>query len=153
MKLTLLFRALLAVFLYSTCPSFAQNQGDKALQVAHDFFDALEKGDSTTFRSLFLPTAMVYTIRESNGKPALGNRSPFSDKFRPGIVIKERMKSNGVEVHVHGRMAVVWAPYNLWINDVFSHCGIDVFTLIKVDTGWKITSLSYTIEKEGCDYP
>lgn len=151
MKFILPAATILAIYLYSSCPSLAQNQEKAALKVAEDFFVALEKGDSTAFRSLFVPTAMVYTMRETNGKPVTGSRSPFSDKFRPGTVIKERMKATGVEVQVHGRMAVVWAPYNLWVNDVFSHCGVDVFTLIKMDTGWKIASLAYTIEKEGCD--
>lgn len=153
MKTPRLLGALVAIFLYTTYPALAQDEEKAALQVAHDFFDALEKGDSTAFQSLFLPKAMVYTVRENNGVPALGSRSPFSDKFRKGTVVKERMKAQGVEVHVHGRMAVVWAPYDLWVNDVYSHCGIDVFTLIKAEAGWKIASLSYTIEKEGCDTP
>lgn len=151
MKPISLVATVVAMFFYSTNPSYAQSQEKAALQVAEDFFEALEKGDTTTFYGLFSPKAMVYTVREANGQPVLGSRSPFSDKFRPGTVIKERMKDTGVEVHVHGRMAVVWAPYNLWVNNVFSHCGVDVFTLIKADAGWKIASLSYTIEKEGCE--
>jgi hypothetical protein len=45
---------------------------------------------------------------------------------------------------------VVWGSYNLWINDKFSHCGVDAFTLLKTDSGWKISSLSYSKETEGC---
>ncbi|MGC5198558.1 nuclear transport factor 2 family protein, partial [Aphanothece microscopica] len=143
MKLIYLVATVVAMCFLSPSPSCAQNQEKEALKVAEDFFEALEKADTTAFYGLFLPKAMVYTVRETNGQPVLGSRSPFSDKFRPGTVIKERMKDTGVEVHVHGRMAVVWAPYNLWVNDVFSHCGVDVFNLIRTDSGWKIASLSY----------
>ena len=36
---------------------------------------------------------------------------------------------------------------DLWINSAFSHCGVDVFSLIKTRQGWRIASLSYTSEK------
>lgn len=133
--------------------TYAQDIRKEPLQVAHNFFAALEKGDSTSFRALFVPNAMVYTVREKDGLPVVGSRSPFKDSFRPGTVIKERMKATGVEARVHGQMAVLWVPYNLWVNDVFSHCGIDVFTLVNTTEGWRIASLSYSIEKEGCEIP
>ena len=115
--------------------------------------DAIGQGDTTAFRSLFLPNAMIYTVREKDGQPVTAGRSPFTDTFRPGTVIKEEMKGTGVDVQVHGNMAQVWAPYNLWVNGTFSHCGIDVFTLIKNSRGWRIATVSYTIEKEGCEVP
>jgi hypothetical protein len=45
----------------------------------------------------------------------------------------------------------VWAPYDLWVNKKFSHCGVDVFTLIKTNQGWKIASLVYTVEPDACE--
>ncbi len=52
------------------------------------------------------------------------------------------------EVRIHGLIATVWAPYDLWADGTFSHCGVDVFNLVKTDEGWKISSCVYTIEKE-----
>lgn len=129
----------------------AQNEKQEVLQIAYNFFDALEKGDTTEYRGLFQPDAIIYSVREKAGQTITNSRCPVSDKFQPGTVIKERMKATGVEVQIHGNLATVWAPYDLWINDVFSHCGVDVFTLIKTSVGWRIATLSYTIEKEGCD--
>ncbi len=131
----------------------AQSNEKAVLQVVHDFFATMEAGDSTAFRALFLPNAMIYTVREQDGIPVLTNRLASKDKFRPGTVIKERMKAEGVVVNVNGNMAQVWAPYNLWINDKYSHCGVDVFTLIETTSGWRIATLSYTIEKSGCNLP
>lgn len=112
--------------------------------------DAIEQGDTTAFRALFMPNAMIYTVREKNGEVVSTSRSPFTDTFRADTKIKERMKDRGVEVQVHDNIAQVWAPYDLWVNSTFSHCGIDVFTLIKTALGWRIAALSYTIEKTGC---
>lgn len=145
---------LVTLLLFFGTSQYLYAQNDKeVLQIAHDFFDALEKGDTTAYRRLFQTGAMIYSVREKGGQTITNSRSPFNDKFQPGTVIKERMKDTGVEVQVHGNMAQVWAPYNLWINDAFSHCGVDVFTLIKTNSGWRIAALSYTIEKEGCGSP
>ncbi len=143
----------LAVVFGTSKYACAQNEKMEVLQVAQNLLDAIEKGDTTSFRAVFLPNAMIYTVRQKDGQPISANRSPFTDTFRADAKIKERMKNKGVEVQVHGNIAQVWAPYNLWINDKFSHCGIDVFTLLKTASGWRIAALSYTIEKEGCDLP
>ena len=60
------------------------------------------------------------------------------------------MRAATTEVKVHGNIAMVWAPYDLWVNGAFTHCGVDVFTLIKKSSGWKIASVSYTVEHDGC---
>jgi hypothetical protein len=57
------------------------------------------------------------------------------------------------EVRVHGPLAMVWTPYDLFRGDEFSHCGVDVFTLVRTDEGWKISGGSYTIEPENCPPP
>lgn len=153
MKYARLSLVMLLIFFGSSQYIHAQDDKEEVIQIAHDFFHALEKGDTIAYRALFQPDAMIFTVREKAGQTITNSRSPVSDKFQPGTVIKERMKDTGVEVQVHGNLATVWAPYDLWINDVFSHCGVDVFTLVKTNLGWRIATLSYTIEKEGCDLP
>ena len=140
-------------FFAAASPARAQDAKKEVLQVAQAFMDAIGAGDTAAFRSLFLPNAMIYTVREKDGQPVTASRSFLADTFRPGTVIKEQMKATGVEVQVHGNMAQVWAPYDLWVNGTFSHCGIDVFTLLKTRQGWRIATVSYTIEKEGCEVP
>jgi hypothetical protein len=66
-------------------------------------------------------------------------------------VIDEIMRDKEVTVQIHKQIAMVWAPYDLWVNKKFSHCGVDVFTLIKTNQGWKIASLIYTVEPDACE--
>jgi len=153
MRPTLLKLFAFLIFLGTAEFAYAQSVKKEVLQIAQEALNAIEQGDTTAFRAVFMPNAMIYTVRERDGQPVSASRSPFTETFRASTKIKERMKDEGVEVQVHGNIAQVWAPYNLWINDTFSHCGIDVFTLIKTASGWRIAALSYTIEKEGCDLP
>ncbi len=47
---------------------------------------------------------------------------------------------------VQGPIAVVWAPYSIDVNGARSHCGIDVFNLLRVDDQWKISGIQYTMD-------
>ena len=133
-----------------TTSVYGQNENKEVLAIAKRFFDALEKGDTATFRSLFIDEARMYYIRERDAKVQAGSRSPESFSFDKDRIIRERFLEGGVEVMVHNRIAIVWGLYNLWINDKFSHCGVDAFTLLKTEAGWRISSLSYSMENEGC---
>jgi hypothetical protein len=53
-------------------------------------------------------------------------------------------------VHVRGSIAVVWTPYEFWIDGKTSHCGIDVFDLMKEKGVWKISNAMWTVEPEAC---
>ena len=133
-----------------TTIAYGQEEKREVLAITKQFFDALEKGDTATFRSLFIEDARNYFVQEKDTKVQAGSRSPKSFRFNNERIIRERFIENGVEVMVHNRIAVVWGLYNLWINDSFSHCGVDAFTLLKTEQGWKISSLSYSMETEGC---
>jgi hypothetical protein len=47
-------------------------------------------------------------------------------------------------------MASVWAPYKFYLGDKFSHCGVDVFQLMKTGDGWKIIYIVDTRRKGDC---
>jgi hypothetical protein len=53
-------------------------------------------------------------------------------------------------VLIRGGMAVVWAPYEFWVNGVTSHCGVDVFSFVKIDGTWKVSNSMWTVEPEAC---
>ena len=140
------------LFIFLSQYSFAQEKKE-VLGVVNQFFDAMQKNDSLGFRKVFLPEAYNYYIQETKDSLRIGARSSFDFKFRKDRIVREQLTDKGVMVQVHKRIAVVWGPYNLWINNTFSHCGVDVFTLVKTKAGWKIASLAYSMENEGCDEP
>lgn len=141
---------LCCIAISSNISVYAQDEKKEVLTIAHQFFEALEKGDTTTFRSLFLDDARNYFVQERDTKIRAGSQSPKSFRADKDRVVRERFIKDGVEVMVHNRIAMVWGSYNLWINDKFLHCGVDAFTLLKTDAGWKISSLSFSMETEGC---
>ena len=49
-----------------------------------------------------------------------------------------------------GDLAVLWAPYEFQLNGKTTHCGVDVFNLLKSDGRWKIAGASWTVEPDAC---
>lgn len=126
-------------------------EGKQVLDVVHNFFYALEKQDTVAFNRMFLEGARNFYVRDLKDSVVVRGMLVKDFRFRPGQVLRERMRESITEVKIHKNIAMVWAPYDLWVNDEFSHCGVDVFTLIKDPVGWRIASVSYTVEREGCD--
>ena len=50
-----------------------------------------------------------------------------------------------VQVITEGNIASVWAPYDFYKNNSFSHCGVDLFYLVKEEKKWKIAHFGYTV--------
>lgn len=55
-----------------------------------------------------------------------------------------------VEVRVHGGIATVWTPYDFWLDGRLHHCGVNSFSLVRFDDGWKIAGIVYSVETESC---
>jgi hypothetical protein len=64
----------------------------------------------------------------------------------------ERIWEPKVRIHgtTGGTIADVWAEYDYHRDGKFDHCGIDAFQLVKEGAAWKIVSVIWTSEKEGC---
>ena len=53
-------------------------------------------------------------------------------------------------IKIDGDLACVWAPYKFYLGDQFSHCGVDVFQLMRTADGWKVIYIGDTKRKDNC---
>jgi len=150
MKRTVVILVLIFLSFFSR-PLLAQDEQKEVMQVVQQFFRTMEQNDSVAYRHMFLPDACTYYIQQDQGSVRTGGRPALDFKFSKDRIIKERFRDKTVEIQVSRNIAMVAGAYDLWVNDKFSHCGTDVFTLLKTQDGWKISSLSYSINKDGCE--
>lgn len=120
-------------------------------RLAHEFMDALSARNTSRLDELLAPHAALFSIREAEAGPAYGIRT--REEFLEGLAqggpdFLERIWEPTVEVT--GRIGMVWAPYDFYSEGVFSHCGVDVLAFLKMAEGWKVTSVTYNVEREGC---
>jgi len=133
---------------------FAQQTATDAVkQTVNTMFDAMRKGDSTLLRSTFSKDMILQSVSNSKeGKAILTTEK--ADAFVKAIgtphtsVYDERITFG--DVKIDGDLASVWAPYKFYLGDKFSHCGVDVFQLMKTADGWKIIYIVDTRRKDNC---
>jgi len=125
--------------------------GAEVTRLAHDFMDALSQRDTARLGELMADHARLFSIREGESGPqyAVRTREEFLQGLAEGgTPFLERIWQPMVEVS--GRIAMVWAPYDFHLDGEFSHCGVDVLAFMKMAEGWKVTSITYNVVREGC---
>lgn len=132
-----------------TTNSFAQDSKQEVLKVVNKFFHTMENKDSLAFNNLFIENAQAYSIRKIGDSTIIRNSILKASDSKS--VLKERLRDEEITIQINNNIASVLAPYDFWINDEHSHCGYEVFTLLKKDSEWKIASLTYSVEKDSCN--
>jgi hypothetical protein len=117
-----------------------------ALAVADSVLVALTSGDNATLIRLTLDSAVVGGIGIRNGveRMSLSSWRPYTSRTGPSTFTERGFDATA---RVQGRVAQVWVPYDLYIGDKWSHCGVDIFTMMKSDGRWRVAALVYTIEQ------
>ncbi|HEV2448486.1 MAG TPA: nuclear transport factor 2 family protein [Candidatus Sulfopaludibacter sp.] len=118
------------------------------LAAIQTMFDGMASHNPEMVKSVMTPDARAVGVRGDRvGTPR--SRDELAQAIAGGATpILERIWEP--KVLVRGRIANVWAEYDFWSNGKFGHCGIDTFLLLKTGEGWKVFSLTYTMETEGC---
>lgn len=133
--------------------TYAQTDSEKAKAPILQFFDGMRKGDSTLIKASLAPSAILQTItKNKEGKTVV--RSEDIAKFITAVtqpheaVYDERITFDAIKIDAD--LATVWTPYQFYVGDKFSHCGVNSFQLVKIEGEWKIQYIIDTRRKEGC---
>ena len=119
--------------------------------VVNQFFESLEKQDTVLLKEVAFKEGQIWTMNNTVS-PARHRMRFFKDDLKSfNSKNSYHEEAYSMEVKIHEGIAMAWVPYEFRLNGAFSHCGVDVFTLVKKEEKWKIINLSYSIDKEGCD--
>ncbi|MFM5923966.1 MAG: hypothetical protein ACKOPG_07260 [Novosphingobium sp.] len=136
-----------------SAPALAEPDPRPAVLAAVDrFLDAINTDDPVKLAASQLPQGMTFRLGyEPDGTMKLRARSNAEWVAISGSG-KQRFHERywAPKVMIHRDMAVVWAPYSFDIDGKRSHCGIDVFDVIRIDGQWKIANAMWTVEPQGC---
>lgn len=115
------------------------------IAVADSVLVALSHGDGATLARLTFDSAVVGGAGRRAGveRASLGSWGRYINPTGSGFT------ERGFEAtaRVQDLVAVVWVPYDLYLGERWSHCGVDVFTMMKRDGNWRVAALVYTIEQ------
>lgn len=134
-------------------PEGHQSEEETAVLVAMDrYMTAISESDFEAQAEMQAPGGMTYQWRpaENGGMHITAHPNTYwTDSSREGEhVYRERYWSPAVMIR--GGIAVVWAPYEFWIDGETSHCGIDVVDFVKIDGKWLVSNAMWTVEPDAC---
>lgn len=130
-----------------------QSAEEKAVLEAMDsFMTAVSESDYAAWAAMQVPDSLSFQWRPKEGGGMHITSHPhsyWSDPSRgDGRDYRERYWSPSVMIR--GGIAVVWAPYEFWIDGETSHCGVDVLDFVKIDGVWLVANAMWTVEPEAC---
>jgi hypothetical protein len=121
----------------------------EVLAVIERLFEAFERRDTALAARVLVPEGALHALDTATG--ALRTQTAeqfFASLAQPGPALHERIFDP--VVMIHRDVAMVWTAYDFHVGDVFSHCGVNIFSLARIAAEWKMTSVTYTVEREGC---
>lgn len=127
-------------------------ENDAVVAAVQKFFATMAAKDVEGAAEVLVPDGQFFSVRTIDGRKVV-RRSTNREYLERLASTKddwmERMWEP--EIRIRGDVATVWAPYDFFVNGVFSHCGYDAFQLMKIDGRWMITGGTYTVETTGCE--
>jgi hypothetical protein len=116
------------------------------------YMKAISAKDLKAMAAMQTPEGMTYRARATEGGAldvvARSNAYWVDPSNNDARANRERYWSP--TVLIRGGIAVVWAPYEFWIDGKTSHCGIDVFDFVKIGGEWRVANSMWTVEPNAC---
>ena len=105
-------------------------------------FAGMSARDAAAIKKPTLPNGVMVLMRD--GKPMQMTFEDFAARVgKPGTSkIEERI--HDPLVRIDNDLAVVWAPFDFYVDGKVNHCGTDLFNLVRQDGQWLIASVADT---------
>ncbi len=131
----------------------SQTARDSIKATVNDLFTAMKTSDPAKLAATFDSSAVLQTISRN----AAGETVVLGEKVADFAASVGKLAAGDADervefdrIMIDGPMATVWAPYKFYYKGKFSHCGVDMFQLVRVSSGWKIVYLIDTRRKDAC---
>lgn len=141
--------ALVVATLIVTRPGAARAQSPEAeravIAIADSALAAITRGDAVALTDLMIPEGVLYPTSTREGVTTYRMRT--REAQRGAVIAGVVERGFSPKVMVSGGVAMVWMPYDLYRNGAWSHCGVDVFTLVRSGGVWRIASMAWSAEQ------
>lgn len=117
-------------------------------------FDAMAERDGPGAAAVLLPEGRFVMVERTDGTvttTAIDHRDFVERVTESEVPLIERAWDP--EVRVDGDIASYRARYDFHSGGTYSHCGVDLFTLVRADDGWRISGGTFTREASCADNP
>jgi len=135
--------------------ALVQSANAEVLGVVQTFMDGLGDKDAEAMSAVALDTAFLAFVRpgeDGDAARTMPLARAISSLAETEPDISEPIRDP--QVMVDGPVAMVWAPYDFYVEGTRNHCGVNVFSLLNRDGEWRIASVVYSYLPDDCpDFP
>ena len=135
--------------------SFAQDSDSVEVRFVLDqLFEGMRTGDSTMVANTFHPDIQMVSIFNTK-QGDIGYHMGSAQEFKNAVgtphddIWDERISN--VVIQLDGNLAQVWMNYSFYLNDKFSHCGVNSIQMLRTKDGWKMIHLADTRRRSDCN--
>lgn len=152
MRTLLVIAAFVALALHSTVVTAEDSDTAGVIRAVDTFMQSIKDQDPELMASVTTETGMASGLIYRDGTAEFHTSSFLEDRER----LAKGHESTWIESYwdptilIHNGIAVLWAPYSMEADGVRLHCGIDVFNVALIEGKWKIVSIQFTAEPNGC---
>lgn len=127
-------------------PAAASPDAAAAIAVADSALAAITRGDFVAFTDLMIPEAVLFPTNTRDGVSRYSVRTREAQRTAP---VRRSVTERGwsAEARVNGAVAMVWYPYDLYVDGAWSHCGVDIFTMVRQEGRWRISAMTWSAEQ------
>jgi hypothetical protein len=135
-------------------PAFSQTEEAQVEEVIKSLFEGMRTKNADQVAAAFSKDAMMQTVIAKPEGSEVGSNAVADFVTRIASTPAESQLDERIleyQIKIDGTMASAWTPYHFYVNDKFSHCGVNSFQLVKMVDGWKIVYIIDTRRKEPCE--
>jgi hypothetical protein len=104
--------------------------------------DGMAHRDAAAVKAPWLPSGILtLAVKGSLSQITVEN---FANRVATSGTTHIEERIHDPEVRIDRDLAVVWAPFNFFIDGKLDHCGRDLFSLNKKNGKWQIVALAAT---------
>jgi hypothetical protein len=144
-------KILLLGLLFIGFENFAQHEKQAEVKSTIDaFFKAMHTKDTLELKKVCSDKIILQTITDKSSG-ATFSEDQVKDFYKSiatipnSVQFEERLLS--YDIKIDGALANAWTPYEFYVNDKFSHKGVNAFTLFYENNVWKIIYIIDTRRK------
>ena len=124
-------------------------------KVVETMFEGMRLGDSSMVAPLFTEDAEFFSsFTTKTGEKSLKKDGVQGWLDAIGTPHEQVWNEEWWEpsINVDGDFGHLWTPYAFYIDDTFSHCGVDSFHMVRDASGvWKVFHATDTRRRSGCE--
>lgn len=149
-------KRLLLLFVLSFNLSFAQTKDETEIRkVINDFMESIKTRNETQYLSLFQEPVLWTGIYKDRTQAKRLEKNPkaeyyFADDYKAFIKgfkdDKSEEKFDNIKIVEDGAVASANFDYSFWYDGKMENWGKEIWTLMKINGIWKITSVTFSMD-------